>query len=81
MKIYFSEMFYCKICYKRFYNVNYFFWYRVMNLIDCNCEGYVSNIKYGVFCVKVRVFFKVGNSYILDVCKESLLYVCKICLV
>uniref|UniRef100_A0A8W8JIY7 C2H2-type domain-containing protein n=2 Tax=Magallana gigas TaxID=29159 RepID=A0A8W8JIY7_MAGGI len=79
MKIHSSEMFYCKICYKRFYNANHFFRHRAMNPIDCNCEGYASNTKHGASCVKVRVFFKAGNSYILDVCKESSLHACKIC--
>uniref|UniRef100_K1PRX1 Uncharacterized protein n=1 Tax=Magallana gigas TaxID=29159 RepID=K1PRX1_MAGGI len=42
-----------------------------MNPIDCNCEGYASNTKHGASCVKVRVFFKAGNSYKLDARKAE----------
>lgn len=79
MKIHSSEMLYCKICYKRFYNANHFFRHRAMNPIECNCERYASNTKHSASCMKVRVFFKAGSIYILDGCKESPLHVCKIC--
>lgn len=79
MKIHSSEMFYCKICYKGFYNANSYFRHRAMNPIQCNCERDASNEKHSSYCMMIRVFFKAGNIYILDGWKERPLHVCRIC--